>query len=151
MTQLAEVVRFRLNLSRYLIVAGLTVFVVTGGPYYALLCPPLSVPAVGEVAGYRWYGDGRSADAVEVSIIRYADAGGTWQQVERVGHFAATVPLHYSRWQAGLIALDDAATGPGPFVFLIGIGLAGAGIFLAVLSVWRMRAYRRDLRRVLRR
>lgn len=151
MTQLADLVRFRLNLSRYLIVAGVTVFVVSGGPYYALLCPPLSAPAVGEVAGYRWYGDGRTADPVEVSVIRYADASGTWQQVERVGHFAAAVPLHYSRWQAGLIALDDTAAGPGPFVFLIGIALAGAGIFLAVLSAVRMHAYQRDLRRVLRR
>jgi hypothetical protein len=151
MTQLADRVRFRLNLSRYMIIAGLTVFLVTGGPYYALLCPPLAAPAVGEVAGYRWYGDEHAAGPVEVSIIRYADASGSWQQVERVGHFAAAVPLHYSRWQAGLIALDDAASGPGPFVFLIGVALAGAGISLAASSVWRMHAYRRDLRRVLRR
>lgn len=151
MTRLADLVRFRLNLSRYLIVAGLTIFLITGGPYYALLCPPLAAPAVGEVTGYRWYGDARDADPVEVSLVRYADASGRWQEVERVGHLAAAVPLHYSRWQSGLVALDGVPTGPGPFVFLIGVALAGAGMALAALSAWRMHAYRRDLRRVLRR
>ncbi len=151
MTRLADLVRFQLNVSRYLIVAGLTIFLVAGGPYYALLCPPLSAPAVGEVAGYRWYGDARTADPVEVSIIRYLDTEGSWQQVERVGHFVAAVPLHYSRWQAGLVALDDASSGPGPFVFLIGVALVGAGVALALLSVWRMHTYQCNLRRVLRR
>jgi len=151
MTRFSDMMRARIAASRYFIVAGLIVFVLAGGPHYALLAPPLSEAATGQVAGYRRYDAAHTGDSVEVTVIRFDDSAGNRQEVERVGHYESAMPLHYSRWQPSVIDLDGAPQSVGQFVFLVGVALAAFGAGLAGLSAFRKRRYERAMRRVLRR
>ncbi|MBI5878974.1 MAG: hypothetical protein HZB53_15090 [Chloroflexi bacterium] len=150
MTRFADLMCSRVTTARYCLLAGVIIFFITGGPFYTLLSPPLALPATGEIVGYRWYDAPQAAGPVEVTVFAFSDASGATREIERVGHFVASVPLRFSRLQSVVVDLDSAPASPGQFVFLIGVGLALTGAGLSLNARWRMHRYQSNLRRVLR-